>query len=44
MYCEDCYTTENVKEVACPFESDMNNKIVMVCLCPECQEKRAMET
>ena len=41
--CEICWN-EDAEYVVDPFEEAMNNKEVMRWLCPECQERLALET
>jgi hypothetical protein len=40
LECDDCGTTEDVEETSCPYQSDVNNKIVPANLCPKCNQQR----
>lgn len=44
MECDDCRESENqVSEVVCPYEEEINGKIVECNLCNNCYEERCME-
>ena len=40
LVCEDCGTTQNVKKTVCPYEKEINGKIIPVVLCNECYKCR----
>ncbi len=41
--CEHCGTYDNVTLTCDPYEHDVNDKLVEVCLCQACYEERLME-
>lgn len=43
LKCEDCGTTENVEETACPFADEISNTRVEAILCDKCYNERAMD-
>lgn len=41
--CDDCGTTEEVKETTCPYAEEINNETVEVALCDNCYHERCMD-
>ena len=44
LKCEDCGKQDaTVRKTICPYEQDINDRIVEVILCPECEHERVMD-
>ena len=40
LKCQDCGTTENVRETTCPFAKEIHEKEIHVVLCACCYQER----
>ena len=43
LTCDDCKTTDGVKETICPYIEDILEKRVKAVLCGDCEHERAMD-
>ena len=43
LVCQDCGTTEGVRETTCPFAEEVNNRIIDITICDKCYHERCMD-